>query len=384
VWLVEREGQIARTRLALKLFHDEFADLAAIRKEAQLWIEAADHPNVLTIFEADIYDERFVLVSKYTPEGSLEDWIAAHGGKAPSVEAAVQLVIELLSGLEHLHGRGIVHRDVKPSNVLLSKGRPLIADFGLARIPGMDGSTCRIAGTPRYMAPEAFDGVRTPQTDLWAVGVILYRLLGGRFPFDAEDLSPLIRSIRNGSPDLWHLAESDRFRMVLERAFEKDCSRRYQSAAEMAAELMRPDGPSLLGIRPVRSSETQRSVAAQDGPGPGSIGLPALEIGCGPDRGKLYRLEKDRFLIGRAPDNDLCISMETVSRRHCQLVRDERGYSIVDLETRDGLYVNGVCVPRQIRVPLQNRDKIHIGDIILIYHSSVSTVDSDAAALERP
>src|SRR5262245_49430819 len=113
VWLAERESQLARTRLAIKLLHDH-TELEAIRQEAQLWIEVANHPNILNLFEANVYDGRFVLVSEYASDGSLDTWMAEHGGKAPAVDSAVRITMGVLAGLAHLHSEGVVHRDIKP------------------------------------------------------------------------------------------------------------------------------------------------------------------------------------------------------------------------------------------------------------------------------
>ena len=80
------------------------------------------------------------------------------------------------------HSRNIVHRDIKPANILLQGQTPRLADFGLSRFLEEAGHSARVAGSPAYMAPETFDGERTTQTDLWAVGVVFYQLLGGTLP----------------------------------------------------------------------------------------------------------------------------------------------------------------------------------------------------------
>src|SRR4029079_1070965 len=106
-----------------------------------------------------------------------------HGGAAPSIDKAVRMTSGILAGLEHLHTKRIVHRDLKPANILLQGETPRLADFGIARVLKSTAHTGSIAGTPCYMAPEAFDGDRSEQSDMWSTGVILYRLLSGRLPF---------------------------------------------------------------------------------------------------------------------------------------------------------------------------------------------------------
>ena len=129
VWLAERQSTIAKSRLAVKLPVHASVDLGIIRKEAEIWVRAGSHPNVLPIFEAEVYDAQVVIVTEYAPDGSLKRWLNRHGGKAPSFESAVDMAMAILAGLEHLHVRGIVHRDLKPANVLMQGEYPRIADF---------------------------------------------------------------------------------------------------------------------------------------------------------------------------------------------------------------------------------------------------------------
>jgi len=123
VWLAEKRTLIATTCFALKLARDEDVEIEAFKQEAAVWVRASGHPNVLTMIEADVYDGQIVIVSEYTPDGSLKNWLQRHGGGAPSVEAAVEMALYILAGLEHLHEQNIIHRDIKPYNILLQRGR---------------------------------------------------------------------------------------------------------------------------------------------------------------------------------------------------------------------------------------------------------------------
>ena len=105
---------------------------------------------------------RWSIASEYVAGGSLADWLAQHGGKAPSVEAAVSMMRGILAGLEHLHQNDLIHRDLKPDNVLLQASTPRLTDFGLTRVLKPSGHTTNMAGTPGYMAPEAFQGHYSP------------------------------------------------------------------------------------------------------------------------------------------------------------------------------------------------------------------------------
>ncbi|HWW75286.1 MAG TPA: serine/threonine-protein kinase [Pyrinomonadaceae bacterium] len=266
VWLGERRTAVTSTRVALKFAHDDAVDMEAVRQEADLWVRASGHPNVLPIIEADIFDGRLVIASEYAPDGSLEEWLRRHGGKAPTVVAAVEIIAGILAGLEHLHARGIIHRDLKPANILFQGEVPRVADFGISRALSAthSGGT---AGTLAYMAPEAFEGTRGVQTDVWAAGVILYQLLAGHLPFPQKDLPSLLKSIWNDPP-----AEPANFvpvilHSIVRRALAKDPRQRFGSAAEMRAEVKSQKVMFELMIQP-RSGAPKSSLPTADKAGP--------------------------------------------------------------------------------------------------------------------
>jgi formylglycine-generating enzyme required for sulfatase activity len=237
VWLAERRGALATTTVAIKLVIDDEPDIAAISQESQLWAQAGGHPNVLPIIEADIYDGQVVIVSEYAPSGSLDSWLKERGGIAPSLEIAVSIALGILSGLEHLHSKRIIHRDLKPANILLQGETPRLADFGLARVLKSSAHSGGIAGTPAYMSPEAFDGKRTEQADVWSVGVIFHQLVSGGLPFPSKDTVTLLRSIIMSEPVPPPSTLPEPFRKVIAHALQKSPARQYQSATEMRVAL---------------------------------------------------------------------------------------------------------------------------------------------------
>jgi serine/threonine protein kinase len=237
VWLAERRGALATTKVAIKLIMDDDPDLDAIGQESQVWAQVAGHPNVLSIIEADMYDGQVVIVSEYAPDGSLEGWLKRNGGRAPSLESATSMTTGILAGLEHLHSKQIIHRDLKPANILLQGETPRLADFGLARVIKSSANSGGIAGTPAYMSPEAFDGKRSEQSDIWSAGVIFYQLLAGRTPYPQTDLTALIGAIVQRDPDPLPASIPAPLQEVVFRALQKESSSRYQSAVEMRAAL---------------------------------------------------------------------------------------------------------------------------------------------------
>ena len=233
VWLAERRASFTTTRFALKLPKALDFDIEEIKREAEVWMQASGQTNILPIIEAEIYDEQVVIVSEYAPDGSLSGWLIKHGGRAPSIEAALEMILGILAGLEHLHERQIIHRDLKPDNILLQRETPRLADFGIARFLAKTLQSGNVAGTPAYMAPEVFEGQRTVQTDIWAVGVLLYQLLTGCLPFPQRDMPSLLKAVVALEPDPLPSSIPASLRQIMARALEKNPAARFQSATEM-------------------------------------------------------------------------------------------------------------------------------------------------------
>ncbi len=247
VWLAEKPGALLTPRVALKLPLDPNPDLEAVKREARVWLQASGHPNVLPVQDAQIYEGQVVIVSEYAAGGSLASWLEQSGGKAPSVKEAIAMATGILAGLEYLHAltpEPIIHRDLKPDNVLLQGGLPRLTDFGISRVLKTTDQTQYASGTPHYMPPEAFAGRYSVQSDLWAVGVILYQMLSGRLPFPQSDLPSLYGAIVNSPPAPLPAAVPASLRNAVMKALDKAPARRPQSAAAMSALLhLTPQAP---------------------------------------------------------------------------------------------------------------------------------------------
>lgn len=227
---------------------------STVLREARL-ASAIEHPNVCAIYEVGETGDEGYIVMQYVPGQSIDQLI----GRGPGTPQLVLSVgIQIADGLQAAHGLGIFHRDLKPQNVMLTEGGLVkILDFGLARrlTPGdaafdpakpalaKDASVAATytarGGTIRYMAPEQFvTGQSSVQSDVWALGVILYELASGRHPFsrpDAEDFQA-IRSIQfSDPPDLSEIVPgiSTELKSVIATCLEKNPAQRYATAAEV-------------------------------------------------------------------------------------------------------------------------------------------------------
>lgn len=193
----------------------------------------------MPIIDADEYDGQIVIVSEYAPDGSLEEWLKANG--AMPVERAIETTIQILGGLEFLHSRNIIHRDLKPANILLQGKTPRLADFGISRAlrTTVASQSQNISGTFAYMLPEALDGKRSVQTDVWSVGVSFYQFLTGTLPFPQKEPPVLFPAIimRAFAPLPDPIPQS--LQNVIAKALAKLPENRYKTASEMREDLRR-------------------------------------------------------------------------------------------------------------------------------------------------
>ncbi|MFE8603634.1 TOMM system kinase/cyclase fusion protein [Archangium violaceum] len=222
-----------------------------------------DHENIVRIFDVGTWKDIPYLVIEYLRGRSLHAML-----KQERLEPlrAVQLMEQIAAGLAHAHQQGIIHRDLKPSNVfVLENGRVKLLDFGLAYLIAGNTPSHLQAGTPAYMAPEQWRGEpQDGRTDLWAAGVILFEMLTGVLPYQAQQprgLRSQVTSREPVSPARAHAPElREELEQVLQRALQKDPDLRFQSAEELRQALHAVEP---LLARPVTPLPLRRGAAAR-------------------------------------------------------------------------------------------------------------------------
>jgi len=236
-----------RRKVAIKALTRELASSATARRrfirEARA-AAAVNHPNVVTIHAVEDHADQPFLVMEYLGDGSLRDRLRQERQLDP-IEA-IRLSAQIASGLAAAHAQGVIHRDVKPGNIMLEKGleRVRITDFGLARvaIDNVELTSRGLAvGTPAYMAPEQVAGEKVDsRTDLFALGCVIYAMLGGHSPFHGKHALDTAQKVTQyDPPDLHKVNERTPLFLseIVMRLLQKDPNHRYQSAMEVANEL---------------------------------------------------------------------------------------------------------------------------------------------------
>ena len=236
----------AGTVVAVKVLRREFMhdpDLVRRFKNESKAISLLNHPNIVKVYDVSVNDDLQYIVMEYVDGMTLREYLNERGGKLTSRET-VHFISQILKALEHAHANGVVHRDIKPQNImLLDNGQLRMMDFGIARISRAENqlSGGKAMGSVHYISPEQAKGDETDFTsDIYSVGVMMYEMLSGHLPFDADDVVEVaIKQITDKPKSLQELAPTVPHGLVeiTERAMAKRPENRYASAAEMLGAL---------------------------------------------------------------------------------------------------------------------------------------------------
>ena len=203
------------------------------------------HPNIVAVYDAGVGDRQTFIVMEYIEAKSLATIMSA-AGKIP-VTKAVDIAFKCCKALEYAHSKNIVHRDIKPGNILITDdGNVKIVDFGVAKVRNeIDTFSSGLFGSPLYMSPEQIEEQEVgPSTDLYALGVVLYEMLTGGSMFEADNVHTLMYKILHEKPKTLSqcgVEHAEKIQPIIDQALEKERDQRYPAAADFAAAIRSVD-----------------------------------------------------------------------------------------------------------------------------------------------
>jgi hypothetical protein len=273
-----------RRVVAVKLIHSHLSDdpefVRRFEEEAAA-VASLRHPNIIQVFDFNNDEDTFYIVFEFIPGETLQDYqtrIVKAGRQVPLAQS-LMLSMNVADALAYAHERSVIHRDVKPANVMINvHNQAILMDFGLVKIAGGDSHTATgaVMGTARYMSPEQIRGERVDErTDIYSLGVMMYEMAAGRPPFHADSaLTLMMMHVNDPVPDLREVRPDvpTAFVQVISKALAKDREDRFQSAGELAKALrsLGPDGAGAIApavaSAAVAAATMSGSVAAQPKP----------------------------------------------------------------------------------------------------------------------
>jgi serine/threonine-protein kinase len=224
-------------KVAIKVPHRQGGDDGEMLQEPRL-LAALDHPNIVGILTAERVDGVFFIVMEYVKGESLEAILDRE--KSFDVARAIAHTAQILKGVEHAHHAQILHRDLRPANVLVSEsGIVKVADFGTSRLLERSHATT-VIGSPPYMAPEQFQGRAVLASDIYSVGVMLYQMLTGSLPYFSPNPAQIEKMVAQGRctpPKIRNAQVPREISDIAMKALAPEVSERYQRAAELLEDL---------------------------------------------------------------------------------------------------------------------------------------------------
>jgi serine/threonine protein kinase len=221
-------------KVALKIPHKQNLDFSDMVKEPRL-LASMSHPNIVTVLTAEKHDNVFFIVMEYVAGDTLEHIIARDG--ALDLPRALDFTCQICNAVDHAHSAGILHRDLRPGNMLVTEtGMLKVTDFGTSRFLEIAAHGTTVIGSPPYMAPEQFHGKAVFASDVYSVGVTMYQMLTGALPYGTPapaDLERLMRGELVTAPRLKNNRIPKAINDIVLKALEPDLTMRYQRASDL-------------------------------------------------------------------------------------------------------------------------------------------------------
>src|SRR5438034_3483076 len=247
-------------KVALKVPHKQGVDFGELLREPRL-LASLNHPNIVTILTAEKQENVFFIVMEFVPGETLETIIARDG--ALELSRALDYTCQICNAVDHAHRHGVLHRDLRPANVLIAESGLLkVADFGTSRFLEIAAHGTTVIGSPPYMAPEQFHGKAVFASDIYSLGVTMYQMLTGVLPYtppSPSDLERLMSGELVSPPRLKNPKIPKAINDIVLKAMAPEIHARYQRAGELLDDV--------LAARSVGPARTPRTAPSADATG---------------------------------------------------------------------------------------------------------------------
>ena len=245
-------------KVAIKVPHRQNLDFGELLKEPRL-LASLNHPNVVSITTAEKQNDIFFIVMEYVSGATLEQIIETEG--ALELSRGLDYICQICNAVDHAHAQGVLHRDLRPGNVLVSRtGLLKVADFGTARFLEIAAHGSTVIGSPAYMAPEVFDGKAVFASDIYSLGCTMYQILTGSAPYAPpapKELDKLMSGELVSAPRLKNPNIPTRVSEIIMRAMAPNISERYKQANDVLTDLL--DGRPEKSVRRTHSNQTSNN-----------------------------------------------------------------------------------------------------------------------------
>jgi serine/threonine protein kinase/limonene-1,2-epoxide hydrolase len=357
------------TLAAIKVLRTQLGqdDITNFRTEART-IAHLTHPNIVRVLEFDVEGNTPFLVMEYAPNGTLRQ--RHRGDTALPQELVLQYVKQVAAALQYAHNQKIIHRDIKPENMLLGRNNEvLLSDFGIALVTQnilaqsmrQANSEVATAGSVAYMAPEQNQGKPCPASDQYGLAVVVYEWLCGVRPFNGSYMAVAVQHMQAPPPPMREKMPtiSPNVEKVVLTALAKDPKQRFGSVQAFANAFVQ----ACQEEETYRIISSNQSSSVENGVRAGGRTMEAVL------HGPMGRTSLGATVVtmGRAQDNQLVISDSKVSFHHAEIRPGGQGYSIIDLRSMNGTFVNEQQLIPGMPRQLNQGDAIRIGDTTLTY-----------------
>ncbi len=226
-------------KVAIKVPHRQNVDFGDLLHEARL-LASLNHPNIVSVLTAEKQENVFFIVMEYVPSVTLELMISRDG--KIDLPRALDFTCQICNALDHAHQQGVIHRDLRPGNVLVTDTGVLkVVDFGTSRFIERAAHGTTVIGSPPYMAPEQFQGKAVLASDIYSLGVTMYQMLTGVLPYNTPQPADIERLIKGGMispPRTRNPKIPARISEIVMKAVAPDIGARYQRASDLLADLL--------------------------------------------------------------------------------------------------------------------------------------------------